>query len=219
MDNHRSLRYFLRNALFARSVYVFLFIGMVGMLFFKHGDAVLLVNTYCTYTFFDYFFRAFTAFGNGIVFVVAIVAYMFVSYQKALQYAIVGLLVLVVSFFLKHIVFGPLPRPTLFFNLSEFHYIIPHVDFARHFSFPSGHTMTAFAFFALASYHASRKSLLYIYVILAFIVGLSRIYLLMHFFRDVYAGASIGLALMVFGVFLSRYIHVPPYRGLIKRNH
>ncbi|MFW5851010.1 MAG: phosphatase PAP2 family protein [Bacteroidota bacterium] len=218
MNNHQSLRHFLRNSVFARSVYVFLFIGMVGMLFFKQGDAVLFVNTYCTHTFFDYFFRALTFFGNGIIFVVAIIAYMFVSYQKALQYAIVGLLVLLVSFLLKHIVFGALPRPTLFFDLSEFHYIIPHVDFARHFSFPSGHTMTAFAFFALTSYHASQKSLLYIYVILAFIVGFSRIYLLMHFFRDVYAGVCIGLVLMILGVFLSKHVHVPPHRGLIKRN-
>ena len=65
------------------------------------------------------------------------------------------------------------------------------------FSFPSGHTMTAFAIAIplLLSYPALIVTLLFC----AFSIAISRILLGMHFLSDVLAGASIGAGLGYLG--------------------
>jgi len=61
------------------------------------------------------------------------------------------------------------------------------------FSFPSGHTMTAFSIALVVSYfYPSLEGPLYF---LAISIGVSRIVLGMHFLSDVLAGAIIGSAL------------------------
>jgi undecaprenyl-diphosphatase len=63
------------------------------------------------------------------------------------------------------------------------------------FSFPSGHTMTAFAISLVVSYfYPSLEAPLYF---LAISIGVSRVVLGMHFLSDVLAGALLGSALGV----------------------
>jgi len=67
------------------------------------------------------------------------------------------------------------------------------------FSFPSGHTMTAFAVtIPLALFYPDLTAGL---LFCAFSVAISRILLGMHFLSDVIAGASIGAAIGYFGYF------------------
>lgn len=61
------------------------------------------------------------------------------------------------------------------------------------FSFPSGHTMTAFAIALVVSYFY--PGLQWPLYFLAVSIGISRIVLGMHFLSDVLAGAVLGLAL------------------------
>jgi undecaprenyl-diphosphatase len=63
------------------------------------------------------------------------------------------------------------------------------------FSFPSGHTMTAFAIALVVSYfYPALEGPLYF---LAISIGFSRVVLGMHFLSDVLAGAVLGSALGV----------------------
>ena len=65
------------------------------------------------------------------------------------------------------------------------------------FSFPSGHTMTAFALaVALGSFYPALSLPL---LVLAGTIGLSRIVLGMHFLSDVVAGAALGATLGAVG--------------------
>jgi undecaprenyl-diphosphatase len=61
------------------------------------------------------------------------------------------------------------------------------------FSFPSGHTITAFAM-AISIAHSYPQCYAYL-LFLAASIALSRIVLGMHFLSDVLAGAAIGIAL------------------------
>jgi len=68
-------------------------------------------------------------------------------------------------------------------------------------SFPSGHTISAFALFGLLALLISKKKWMGVLILLiAIIVGISRVYLIHHFFIDIYAGSIIGslLALIIY---------------------
>jgi membrane-associated phospholipid phosphatase len=83
------------------------------------------------------------------------------------------------------------------------------------FSFPSGHATTAFVAFpilAITIYNNSKISAVLKYLLVAilgifpFLVAFSRLYLGVHYFTDVTAGAIVGLsATCVFYYFYSKY--------------
>lgn len=74
----------------------------------------------------------------------------------------------------------------------------------KDYSFPSGHTTAAFSLATVLSYNFPHFILLFMSI--ALIVGLSRIYLAVHFPTDVIMGIIIGVS---FGLFNSSMIH--PY--------
>ncbi|HEY3273685.1 MAG TPA: phosphatase PAP2 family protein [Methanocella sp.] len=70
---------------------------------------------------------------------------------------------------------------------------------AHSYSFPSGHTQTAFVIATVLSAFLSRRYNL-ITFFLAAAVGMSRIYLSVHFLTDVLAGAATGIILGVLAI-------------------
>jgi membrane-associated phospholipid phosphatase len=85
---------------------------------------------------------------------------------------------------------------------------VEHVDMNGGYnSFPSGHTMSAFAFYTLCTLlflKGRRRPWGLPLAVLAVGVGISRIYLVQHFLIDVLGGACIGLvvALLFYGVYV-----------------
>ncbi|MBO1512202.1 phosphatase PAP2 family protein [Metabacillus bambusae] len=74
---------------------------------------------------------------------------------------------------------------------------------ALHYSFPSGHSMNSMAIYSFICYllirylsntNKQKKTLLISTITLIFLIGLSRIYLGVHYFTDVIAGFSAGFA-------------------------
>jgi len=92
------------------------------------------------------------------------------------------------------------PRPIKFFS-EHFPNIHLHQVAGVHLhtshSFPSGHTITAFAFFLALTYFTKRPMLHFIYFVFALFVGFSRIYLSQHFALDVLVGSLIGVAVTI----------------------
>ena len=75
--------------------------------------------------------------------------------------------------------------------------IIPYPD---KFSFPSGHTLTSMVFYFmlcyLLTYKKNKKTKIITYIltmIFIFLIGLSRVYLKVHYFSDVIGGLLIGI--------------------------
>lgn len=83
--------------------------------------------------------------------------------------------------------------------------LVPLLEHAKGLSFPSGHALMSFSFYGLMiylSWHKIRnKTLRWIFVailsVLIFFIGLSRIYLRVHYASDVIAGFSLGLIWLV----------------------
>jgi len=112
----------------------------------------------------------------------------------------------------KQLIFPDALRPTAYFEAlgSKVEHLIPGVEQHRHQSFPSGHTAAAFAMATLLSLLKPPRPLAryssvtrqHILLLLAFLIGYSRIYLAQHFFEDVITGSFLGVFCVVLTIFL-----------------
>jgi membrane-associated phospholipid phosphatase len=108
-------------------------------------------------------------------------------------FAVSGLL----SQFFKHVVFGPVPRPHKYFEGKVPLEIFDGQSIAHVYSFPSGHSTSAFALFTLLSLLAwKRPPAVVLFFCAALLAGISRIYLAQHFTEDVLAGGLTGFVTM-----------------------
>ncbi len=186
-------------------LYPFLFIFVVALLcwtFLDHGDLVLFLNARRNPVL-DFFFRYWTHLGDGILVGVLFVALLMWKWKISIVFLATSLLQALVSQGLKRLVFKDIPRPTKYFNKDTLD-LIEGVKHHGSFSFPSGHTITAFAtatFFAILFKKNKYWSLALL--ISAILVAISRVYLLQHFLRDVLAGAFLGVlvTLVAFKIF------------------
>ena len=91
------------------------------------------------------------------------------------------------------------PRPKLYFEqLKETVYQVPGVSISTVHSFPSGHTTSAFALAVAWAFLVKDKWLQVLFLLLACIVGYSRLYLSQHFLTDVLAGSMLGTFSTIF---------------------
>jgi membrane-associated phospholipid phosphatase len=88
-------------------------------------------------------------------------------------------------------------------------------------SFPSGHTVTAFSTALVLAYWCKNKLWGLPLLLLAALVGYSRMYLSQHFFEDVTAGSVIGVVVTVMWVYWTEnreFLKSPAWsRGLLNK--
>ena len=87
-------------------------------------------------------------------------------------------------------------------------------------SFPSGHTLTAFATGVLLTYLVKNKRWAFLLIFYGVMVGFSRMYLSEHFFEDVVAGSIMGVVLTILWIWFienKKFIHSAGWnKGLLK---
>lgn len=106
----------------------------------------------------------------------------------------------------KQWLFKGSPRPAEFLKDINF-YRIPGIELHHWNSFPSGHTVTIFMLTAVLSIILPRKLHLQpLLFILAVLVGFSRIYLMQHFWVDVYVGSALGLIAALLGRWVTGFL-------------
>jgi membrane-associated phospholipid phosphatase len=161
-------------------------------LFMEKGFVVLWLNQRHT-AFADLFFKNATYLGDGLtVAVFGIVLLLFVSYYKTIVFtvaiAVDSLFINVVG---KHWLFSHLERPKKYFDESVVLNFVEGVKVHGSHAFPSGHTGAAFVWLSFLAFLVNKKLGL-VFLFVALLVALSRMYLLQHFLMDVYAGSIIG---------------------------
>ncbi|MBR5435026.1 MAG: phosphatase PAP2 family protein [Bacteroidales bacterium] len=211
MDNgNQSVKEFLTKNYFSFCLYAFILLGLLPLLLMPKQDINLLVNEHIANYFLDPFFIRYSQVFEGWCVVVIAIALVFVSKRKLLMFVVAGLLCCGITMLLKDVIIGNMPRPTKFLPLDSFSHILEDVSiYEKQYSFPSGHSTLAFSLMALFSSFSHRKVWCVCFFFVALFAAFSRIYLLQHFFVDVYAGACIGTAISVFVLFLfNRLIHI-----------
>ena len=142
---------------------------------------------------FDILFAALTQLGNGIIFLPIAIFFLFQKTSFSIFLGFCGLFNAIFVFVGKKLLFPGAPRPVEYLKGMEF-YQVPGVDLHHWNSFPSGHTTTGFSLaFALAIIFSKYPKIQRLMLILAIGIGLSRVYLMQHFFIDIWAGAALGL--------------------------
>jgi membrane-associated phospholipid phosphatase len=145
----------------------------------------------------DVFFHYYTYVGDWMPFAIAALL-LFYNYRITLFVLISQLVCGIFSTTLKHI-FNE-PRPILYFQQHfptiQLHQVVGEHLYTTH-SFPSGHTISAFAFFFALTLYTQKSSLHFLFFVLAFLVGYSRIYLSQHFAVDVLTGSFVGILAVV----------------------
>jgi membrane-associated phospholipid phosphatase len=156
----------------------------------------------------DYFFNWVTLLGEWISWV-PLFAYALFYQRRFLIAVVVALLVCTLLIRLgKNVIFEGQPRPLRL--LQDAARGVPLLKHNRYVdSFPSGHTSTAFTTAMLLAYAVRRRWAPYFFILVAFLVGYSRVYLAQHFVTDVLAGIIVGvissyLGLVVYDAFLQK---------------
>jgi len=145
----------------------------------------------------DVFFRYYTFVGDWVPYLV-IAGLLFYKYRMALFVLVSQLATGLVSTIIKKT--WNEPRPIAYFkdhfpNIQLHQVVGEHLHSAH--SFPSGHTITAFAFFLALAFYTKKPALHFLYFVLALLVGYSRIYLSQHFALDVLVGSFIGVSVTI----------------------
>lgn len=214
MNNPISIREFILKNWFSRLFLIFVLIGAIPLFFFQKGDIVFIINNKIANTNLDIFFTYYTDTALGFIFVFAILIALCFSYKKATIIASLGIIIFILSIICKQLLFADFPRPTAMFPLEPFHHLIPNFEYAKKFSFPSGHSMTAFSITTIISYYSKSQLINVILFIYAISIAFSRMYLLQHFFIDVYIGAIIGYCAVLVILYFYPYFKKIPERGL-----
>ena len=148
---------------------------------------------------------------EGIIFIVlGLVLFCTKKYRKAGLSILVALVVMLVlnNLVLKELIARPRP-----FNLDPetyawWHEVYKYPNFNIHqpssYSFPSGHTSSAFA--AAIALLCHNRKLGIPTTIFAAIMGFSRIYVEVHYCTDVIGGAIVGIIYALIGVLIAKYL-------------
>ncbi len=184
------------NKVFFIGYVLFLVVSAILLVFIDQGDEIFFFSDRRS-AFGDLFFKYFTKMGEEWGYLIGMILLLFVGFRYVLLLPVTGLFVMLVANLSKS--FFAHPRPASYFAdtalWEQIHLVAGvHLNMSSTSSFPSGHTMGGFALFSLMAFFLPKKKWTGpVCLIAAVLVGISRIYLVQHFLKDVFLGAIIGV--------------------------
>ena len=180
------------NTAFLLPVALFWVFGLLALLLWGQVPIQLCLNTAHS-DIQDNFWLAVTAMGGTVFYICVFLAGSLFSYRYLVSAALSIGLAMGVTTLLKYAI--DMPRPVeLLDTLGLLHQadFVGGYELRRGWSFPSGHTTTAFCLFCTLALFVRRNWLKAFWFVAALSVAYSRIYLMQHFLSDVVAGSFIG---------------------------
>ena len=166
---------------------------LLGLTAYLGNQSLFLLLNFNGGSFIDTFVSLATHLGETIPWVVALA--LVLIWRKDFTWLLVACFVISTIFVqgTKNIL-PEMPRPTKAITNIQLIHTVEGVELHKDFSFPSGHTATAFTVFFIACLAIDKRWILPIGFLYALLVGYSRIYLAQHFPRDVGGGMLIAIA-------------------------
>ena len=154
------------------------------------GAVLIWIQEFIRGPLLDAFFCVYTTLGDaGMLFIALGVVMLF--FKKTRRLGVAVLVALAIGFVTTNLVLKNLiarDRPWL--HLEQLVVLINEHDPN---SFPSGHTTCAFAFAGAALCTAPRRWMKWVALVLAILMGFSRLYVGVHYPSDVLAGVAVGM--------------------------
>lgn len=174
---------------------VFLSIGLIIFLYSNKGDILIYINKNHN-DILDIFYKFITNLGEGYYFAFIII----IMGLYRVKYFIQGLLLFASSGLIAQLLKQGFdePRPISYFGNSIVLNFVEGVDVYSWNSFPSGHSSSAFTIFLFFSFLIKNQFIKFIFFVIALNVAISRIYLVQHFFIDIYFGSLLGTIVTIF---------------------
>ncbi len=197
--------------------------GIIGVLRLDHLALHMAVNRFHA-PWADVLFPYFTELGNGLMPATVALILLWKSWRSFLMVGLSALFSAIVVQSLKHFVFGDIDRPSMFLAKMPGLHVVIGMDLHHHFSFPSGHSTTAFSMCAALAVVVGKPVPAALLAVLAALLAFSRVYLSQHFSEDVLAGALVGTVVTI-GVYFLLYrtawgrrtaMDRPPFRSPFK---
>ncbi|HUZ60170.1 MAG TPA: phosphatase PAP2 family protein [Hanamia sp.] len=193
-----------QNRFFFYGYFLLALIAIYILIFYSKANGFYLMNPIHS-RFLNEIFIPFTYLGHGL-FLIPLCIILFLFKKKFLSlmifssYALSGIIVQVLKYFILE------ARPAYFLEKTNYPYFIDHVTLHNFHSFPSGHATSAFALAAILSFSLRNKDYSLFFLIMAALVGYSRLYLGQHFIDDVFVGSFIGMLSSIFcWIYLENY--------------
>lgn len=181
-----------RHRSFIIPFFIFLVFAFAIEGFYSKAECFLLTNAYHS-PFWDKFFLAITWLGDGKVVLLVGVALCLLKFRHSLLLLACFVYSSLVVQLLKY--YFHAPRPVKFFEGLQPIRTVPGCDTHDWYSFPSGHSASAFTFAVVLMHMLPYKFRAWIIFPLSVLVIFSRIYLAQHFLQDVIAGSILGTVL------------------------
>ncbi len=201
----KMLRILFRNKVLFSGYLLFLTFSSIPLLVLGKKETHLLFSGLHT-PFLDVLMKLSTWLGDGLFMVLAGIALLFVRMRYGFIVLSSFLASSLIVQLLKRLVFPGFKRPVAWFQEIGIElYRIGGVEYHSYFSFPSGHSATAFALFFGLAFMVKTEASKILFLFLAILTGFSRVYLSQHFLGDVLAGSMLGIliALLAHALFVS----------------
>lgn len=179
------------------TLFTFLIIFVLGLTFLivmgNNNFSIFINSIHHIST--DFFFKYITYLGDGVTaFSLSIICFFYrKNYGLSLLFSLI--LTTAIAQLLKRVIFIDIFRPSSVFDdlIKAGNWnLVEGVHLYDKYSFPSGHTATIFCVCIFLAFLMKSKWITIFLVLLASVVGFSRIYLSQHFLADVLFGSFIG---------------------------
>ncbi len=188
------IRHLKKIPVFSSLLAVFLLSGAILLLAISPEVPTVFLNSRHN-AFADFFFGLYTRMGETAVVLITLFAGLFHSRKDFWAAAAALALGGIVTYLFKHHFFADVPRPAQYLSIHNIAVTLHETGWEKiHLSnsFPSGHTLNAFAGFSSLAFMMRKPWQQSVFFLLALLVGISRMYLGQHFLHDVMAGAFLG---------------------------